>query len=252
MDKEDMNKMPEEAVSAPVAPAVDPEDEEYSRFLQDNLGDEYDAEDDKKNRRGIMDYVNRNKKGTERISSAMKKDPRFAQAFSDMASGKRGAHGALARYFGKDYLTAEEGTPEYEEIMAAEEERLREMEEAAKAREDYEKNYSASMPIIQQFCDEKGYDFDEFRDKIWNMVALPIMEGRYDRTFCELLDKAMNYDKDVQDAMTAGEVKGRNTNINAMRKDKETPSLISNGGAPIKDKPKKQGIGGLIGDATSI
>lgn len=249
MNEEETKQLPEAPVEGAI---VDPEDEEYSQFLRDNLGDEYDETDEKKNRRGLMDYVNRNKKGTERINRSMRKDPRFAQAFSDMSSGKRGAHGALARYFGKDFLTAEEGTPEYDEIMAAEEERLKEMEEAAKARDEYEQNYNQSVPIIQQFCEEKGYDFDEFRDKIWNMIALPIMEGRYDQNFLELLDKAMNYDKDVQDAMAAGEVKGRNTNINAMRKDKQTPTILQTGGTPVKESKKQSKIGGLIGDATSI
>lgn len=234
------------------AAAVDADDEAYATFLRDNLGEAYDEADEKKNRKGLMDYVNRNKEGTARLTEAMKKEPRFAQVLIDIANGKRGAHAALARYFGKDFLTAEEGTPEYDEIMAAEDERLAEMEASAKARDDYKANFEASVPVIEAFCKEKAYDYDDFREKIWNEVALPIMEGRYTREFLELLDKAMSYDKDVKDAFAAGEVKGGNANINGLKRNREVPSVVTGGGAPINSKPKKAKMGGLLGEATSF
>lgn len=228
------------AAEAGAAVRADADEEAYTSFLRENLGDAYDEADEKKNRKGLMDYVNRNKEGTARLTDAMRKEPRFAQALLDVANGKRGAHAALARYFGKDFLTAGEGTPEYDEIMAAEDERLKEMEASAKAKEEYAANYEASIPVIEAFCKEKGYDFDDFRDRIWTEVALPIMEGRYTQEFLTLLDKAMTYDKDVQDAMVAGEVKGRNANINSLRRNREIPAVVTGGGAAIKDEPKKR------------
>lgn len=254
MTKEEKKKQ-EEAVDEASAPApvtaVDADDEEYASFMRDTLGDDYDEADEKKNRKSLMSYVKRSKDGTKRISDTMNKDARFAQAFSDVASGKRGSHGALARYFGKDYLTVEEGTPEYDEVMAAEEERLAEMAEAAKAKEEYKKNFEASLPVIDKFCEAHGYDPEEFRNKIWEEVATPIFEGRYDDKFLTLLDNAMNYDKDVADAMKAGEVKGRNTNINQMRENKgDGLPKIMGGGAPISSAPvRKAKTGGLLGEA---
>lgn len=249
---EEEEKTVEQAPENMEQPAVNDEDMEYSNFLRDTLGEDYDESDEKKNRKGLMDYVTRTKKGTKRISEAMQKDPRFGQALSDVASGRRGAHGALARYFGRDFLTAEEGTPEYDEIVQAEEERLKEMEEAVKSKEEYAKNYEESYPVIEKFCEERGYDVDDFREKIYEKVCVPIFEGRYDEQFLTLLDNAMNYEKDVEDAMKAGEVKGRNMNIQQMRRDKELPTMVQSGGAPINNTPKKPKIGGLIGDATSI
>ena len=165
----------------------------------------------------LMDAYNSNEEQKNRLAEALQEDPRLASLLADIVSKKRTAPGALARYFGKDFLSAEEGSPEYEEIMQAEEERKKETEIASKNAKEYQDNLQKSIPVIEEFCKGKGYPVEDFMDKIWELVISPIQHGIYTRELCEMLDKGFNYDSDVQDAMAAGEVKGRNTNINKMR-----------------------------------
>ena len=185
----------------------------------------------------INDYEQRDAE-KQKLTDAMVNDPRIAQLIADVASGKRGAAGALARYFGKDFLSAEEGTPEYEEIMAAEEERKKDAEAAAESSRKYKENMEASIPVIEDYCKEKGISVDEFMNHAWESVVSPIMQGIYTREICEILDKGFSYDNDVEDAMKAGEVKGRNTNINKMRSSQKSDGMPSGlgSGKPIRSR----------------
>ena len=45
------------------------------------------------------------------------------------------------------------------------------------------------------------------------------MAGRYTLDVCTALDHALTYDRDIEDAFAAGDVKGRNTNIMRMKQD---------------------------------
>lgn len=87
--------------------------------LLSSVIDGYDPSDDEGSAGMLSDYVQRNIDDKKKFSEAIQKDPRLAQVFSDVVAGKRSAGSALARYFGKDMLTAQEGTPEYDEIMQA-------------------------------------------------------------------------------------------------------------------------------------
>ena len=153
------------------------------------------------------------------MAEELQSDPRLAQVLADVVSGKRGAAAALARYFGKDAFDVEEGTPEYEEIMQAEEERKQELEAFNVSKKEYEANLEASMPVIEQWCQKTGVDQEQFMDKIWAEVISPVMAGTYSEAMLELLNNGFNYAQDTQDAMKAGEVKGRNQNINKLREE---------------------------------
>ena len=99
-----------------------------------------------------------------------------------------------------------------------------------------------SAPVIEQFCKKKGYEVDDFLDKVWDWVASPILSGRYTPELLEMMDKAFNYDTDVSDALKAGEVKGRNENVNKMRNDKIGDGLPTGLGTNTKQtkKPKQK------------
>lgn len=180
----------------------------------------YSADDEESSAEMLIEYINGNKEQRKKLAEALQQDPRLAQMLADIVNKKRGAGNAMVRYFGKDLLSAEEGTPEYEDILSAEEERKKEQEAMEASRKEYNDNLEKSMPIVEEWCKEKGYDISEFLDKVWTDVISPIMSGSYSRETCDFLDKGLNYDKDTKDAMAAGVVKGRNENINKLKEER--------------------------------
>ena len=116
----------------------------------------YNADDDESSAEMLMGYINGNKEQRNKLAEALQQDPRLAQMLADIVNKKRGAGNAMARYFGKDLLTAEEGTPEYDDILAAEEERKQEMEAMEASKKEYNDNLEKSMPIVEGWCQEKG------------------------------------------------------------------------------------------------
>lgn len=213
----------------------------FNRRMKEIIPD-YDESDDERSAEMLTTYVNDGESQKERLAEALRQDPRLAQLLSDVVSGKRGAVESLVRVFGKDFLSAEEGTPEYEQIVRAETERKQEQEALENTRAEYESNLESSMPNVEAFCEEKGYSVDEFLGRAWESVIQPILSGTYTREVCEYLDKGFSYDKDTEDALKAGEVKGRNTNIQSMKQDigDSLPKINGSETMPSQRNPPKE------------
>lgn len=175
--------------------------------------------DDYESQEELKSVLQRNIEQNEQLALVLEQDPRLAQLLSDVVHGKRSAHAAMARYYGKSFLDFEEGTPEYEEMLRMDEERRNEAYEISRNRREYEMNLEDSRPIIENFCRERGYEPADFMDMVWEQLVFPILSGKYTAEVCLSLDHALNYDKDVEDAFAAGNVKGRNTNIRRMKEE---------------------------------
>jgi hypothetical protein len=167
----------------------------------------------------LLRHLQMNREQNERLATMLERDPRLAQMLADVIDGKRGAHSAVARYFGRGIMNVDENSPEFEEIMLADEERKNEMMRLANDRREYEANLEAGMPVIETFCKEKGYDPSDFMDNVWERLIFPIMAGKYTDDVCTALDHAITYEQDVEDAFAAGDIKGRNLNIRRMKED---------------------------------
>ncbi len=165
----------------------------------------------------LLQHLRTNREQNERLAGMLERDPRLAQLLTDVVSGKRNAHSAMARYFGTSFMTVDEDSPEFEEIMLADEERKEEMMRLANDRNEYERNLAESVPVIEEFCKGKGYDASDFMDRVWESLVFPILAGKYTNEVCVALDHAVTYEKDVEDAFIAGDIKGRNTNIQRMK-----------------------------------
>lgn len=167
----------------------------------------------------LLRHLQMNREQNERLAAMLERDPRLAQMLVDVIDGKRNAHSAVARYFGRGFMSIDEDSPEFEEIMLADEERKNEVMRLAHDRREYEANLEESMPVIEAFCKERGYDASDFMENVWERLIFPIMAGRYSNDVCVALDHAITYEKDVEDAFAAGDVKGRNANIRRMKED---------------------------------
>lgn len=238
------NEQPENTPPAEEAPK--PTKRQQLNDLLKNTVDGYDPEDEEGSSEKLMGYIGKNNEQAKKLADALSKDPKLAQMLSDIVNGKHNAPGALARYFGKDFLSAEEGTPEYEELAKAEEERKKEVEATEVSKKEYDDNIEKSMPEVEAFCKEKGYSVDEFLGKVWDRLVGPIFSGIYSREICEFIDRAFNYDKDIKDAMEAGEVKGRNSNIQKIKEERGDglPKGIQD--QSISKPPKKKAGNSMI------
>jgi hypothetical protein len=204
--------------TAGAVPGVQASLESFNERLKNFFGGDFDL-NDKLSQDLLMRHLEMNREQNERLVAMLERDPRLAQMLVDVIDGKRNAHSAVARYFGRGFVSADEGTPEFEEMMLADEERKEEIMRLANDRREYEANLEASMPVIESFCKEKGYDPSDFMDDIWEKLVFPIMAGKYTADVCTALDHAITYEKDVEDAFVAGDIKGRNANIRRMKED---------------------------------
>lgn len=180
------------------------------------LGDDFSI-DDRMCQDYLLNHLYQYKKQNEHLINMLESDPRLAQMMLDVIHGKRNATSAVARYFGRSLVELDENSPEYQEMISADEERKMEAARMANDQQEYESNLRESQPVIEAFCQERGYDAAEFMERVWEGIVFPIMAGRYTPEVCTALDHALSYEKDVEDAFAAGNVKGRNTNIMRMK-----------------------------------
>lgn len=222
------------------------EENRYSRLegeLKNFFGEDFDISD-KFSQELLLQYLKVNKEQNDKLTEMLERDPRLAQMLLDVIGGKRNAHSAMARYFGNPFMTLDEDSPEFEEIMKADEERKEEMVRLANDRQEYEKNLTESIPAIEDFCKEKGYDASDFMDKVWELLVFPILAGKYSKDVCVALDHAITYEKDVEDAFVAGDIKGRNTNIQRMKEEygDGLPKGMNSVAPDTEPKPKRNSL----------
>lgn len=177
----------------------------------------------------------------DRMVENISDDPRLAQVLADVVSGNRKPDAALARYFGKNLLTAEEGTPEYDELMAADAEYMNERNEMKTRREEQEAGATAFFDAFEEYLEKQGLDREKYMDAVFREVLEPALDLKVDETLFARLVNAVDYDKDVEDAFKAGEVKGRNTNIHEMKGKigDGLPKAMGSQGVPV-EQPKKK------------
>lgn len=221
------------------APAAMPKEEEVKVILLEvapAMGEEADVVEIAK---AVAERAKKDAEMNQRLMDAFDKEPRLAKVFMDLVNGEKSAAYNFARIFGKDFAAYDEGTPEYEDFMAGENERQAEIAKEEEAKALLDKNLDESEGVIDRYCEANKIDADEFRSKI-DALIMPIMDGIISEETCKALDRAINYEKDTQDAYDAGRVEGRNTNINEMRRDNSDglPKGLSNQSAIAEGKKR--------------
>ena len=149
---------------------------DFNTEMKAIFGDEFDIYD-KMSRDLLLYQLRKNIEQNEQLANALDRDPRMAQMIADVLEGKRNAHSAMARYFGSSLMNVDEDSSEYEEIMNADEERKSEVLRIANDRREYENNLAESVPVIEAFCKEHGYDASDFMDNVWVQHALMGIKG---------------------------------------------------------------------------
>lgn len=202
----------------------------------------YNADDEDSMFDDMLQYRQTNDRSREQMAEALSSDPRLAQVMGDIVGKKRGAGASFARYFGKDLLSAEEGTPEWDELQQAEKERQDEIIASTKRAEEYNRNIEASQPVLEKFAKDKKIDIDDFLEKAYDQIIAPIFQGKYSEEVLNMLNNALNYEKDVQDSFDAGQVAGKNQKIDKMMRSNKgdgMPRLGASAGQAKQPSVKK-------------
>ncbi len=233
--------MPQNGVAEPAMQQSSAgEFQELNEVLRSLFGTGFSIENPE-SQRLLIKHLRDNREQNELLAEALGRDPRMAQMLADVVDGKRNAHSAMARYYGRKFMDFDEGSPEYEEMLMADEERREEVIRLAQDRKEYEENLEASQPVIMDFCKQRGYDPSDFLEAVWERLVLPILSGTYTAEVCGALDNAINYEQDVEDAFAAGDIKGRNTNIQRMKENfgDGMPSGMTSVAPPVTNKPRR-------------
>lgn len=177
----------------------------------------------------------------EQLIEKISDDPRAAQMFADIVGGVRKPGAAIVRYFGKSLTDAEEGTPEYDELVAADLEFENERNEMKTKREQQQASAKEFFDAFENYLEARGLDKEKYMNAVYNDILEPALDLKVDEILFARLVNAVDYDKDVADALAAGEVRGRNMNINEMRGriGDGLPKAMGSQGVPV-EQPKKK------------
>ncbi len=172
------------------------------------------------------------------LMDMMANDPRSA-AF--LASWSKGEHPmtAFVRQFGKDGLEELlENEDKMDEFAKANEEYLERVAQEKQLEEEYQKNIGESIQSIDAMQEQYNLS-DEQVDNALELLLAIIKDGivgKFSTEHLQMAIKTLNYDTDLANARTEGEISGRNAKIEEkLRKPQGgdgTPNLAgSNNGA---------------------
>jgi hypothetical protein len=184
----------------------DEDEEEYSRQAMAML-DEYEG------KAGRYDEM------SEKMSARFNKSPEEAEAFLAYLDGAP-LTSAIRRYMGDEALSMKEGDERWEDYQRAGKEREEQFASNRAALEQFMQNAQDSDVTMSDFITEAGLDEEgaqNFKDLVVS-IANDMSAGKITKETLMLLNRAMNYEKDIEGSREQGRVEGRNEKIEVEKK----------------------------------
>lgn len=177
-----------------------------------------------------------------KIVELLQDNPEFAQVFAAVKDGMP-LRVALARVIDFDAVRPQEDDPDYEAFTKSADEFKKRQADIAAHRKMIEENQSKSKVEIDDFFKGIGADDDEqvgFADFLQGVFD-DVFNGKMGKEVLKKMWQAYKYTEDVEAAQQAGEVAGRNANIEVKReKAKATDGLPEAGGGINVSEPVKK------------
>ncbi|HPS25401.1 MAG TPA: hypothetical protein PLB28_07470 [Bacteroidales bacterium] len=235
---EPLDETPAEPIPAEPEATADPAREQINTIISEFMsGGEPTPENELK----VMQMF---KNLHDKLLVGVENDPAFGEALNDIFQGET-ARVALARAYGPDAFTAEEGDPDYEKMGKAFTDAQGRIAKKKETASMIAKNQEMSVKEITSWMEEKGYDDAGIQARLKKMeeIRQDFLNDKITKQHLELIDKAMDFDQAVSNAEEAGKVAGRNENIVTSRKKEKLatdglPSLTSSGAKAKPSKPK--------------
>ena len=184
----------------------DEDEEEYSRQAMSIL-------DDLEGRAGQYDKM------SEKMSARFNQNPEEAEAFLAYLDGAS-LPSAIRRYMGDEALVMKEGDEGWDEYQKAGKEREEQFASNRAALDQFMQNAQDSDVTMADFIAEAGLDEEgaqNFKDLVVS-IANDMSAGKITKDTLMLLNRAMNYEKDVEGSRDQGRVEGRNEKIEVEKK----------------------------------
>lgn len=181
-------------------PDVQDEDELYRMAMEG-----YDTE---------HEYAKQSRADLQDFAKNINENPQLLAFYQKMQElGADNAEMALLE-LGDDlisFLTGEIDSKVYQERKRRKAEADAESQRAATERQE---KAAAQRAALEAWCESKGYDPDEWRERVMRTLLDPISTFSTETALFETLDNMLNYNDDVEQAR----IQGRNENIVARRK----------------------------------
>lgn len=184
----------------------DEDEEEYSRQVMSML-------DELEGKAGQYDQM------SEKMSARFNKNPEEAEAFLAYLDGTP-LTSAIRRYMGDEALMMKEGDEGWEDYQKAGKEREEQFASNRAALDQFMQNAKDSDVTMADFIKEAELDEEgaqNFKDLVVS-IANDISAGKITKDTLMLLQRATNYDKDIEGAREQGRVEGRNEKIEVEKK----------------------------------
>lgn len=214
-------------------PDLDLEDDEA---VMGAISDDYDQYD-----KDIAGYQEREKA----FSDLFAKDPRSATFLTNWRKGASPAV-ELVRQFGTDIKEAIDDPERLEEMSAANQDFLDRVAKEKELDALFEQNAAESLAMLDQLQAENGLT-DEQVDAAMALLIGIVQDGvlgKFTRETVDMAMKAINHDKDVNDAAHEAEVRGKNAKVEEKLRKPKTgdglPQMAGKNGGGVPQRPKRK------------
>lgn len=191
------------------------------------ISDDYDQYDN-----DLAGYSEREGKFSNMFTS----DPRSARLMMAWKDGDDPAI-ALVRLYGQDIKDAIDDPEKQEAIAEANKEYMERVAQEEQYEKEYSDNLAQSLTELEKAQQELGLSDEQLNQAMeWIIgIAKDAMMGKFTPETIQMAIKAQNYDIDVEEAGTEGEIRGRNHKVReTIRKPQRgdgTPQLDGKNGA---------------------
>lgn len=206
-------------------PDIQDEDELYGKSMEG-----YDTE---------HDYAKRSREELQEFAQDVNNNPQLLAFYQKVQElGADNAEMALAE-LGDDLASLLTGEIDSEVYQERKRRKAETDAESARLTNERNEKSAAQRAALEAWCEQKGYDVEEWRERVMEKLLNPISSFSTDVALFETLDNMLNYDTDVE----AAEVKGRNANITAQRRRQaaQTDGQMNGGSAAAGAQPQKRG-----------
>lgn len=217
-------------------PDVEPQNDDELDDLYNRYADEKESElGDMKDQMSI-------------IEDALNSDEDLRSVISEMLVNKRTFRSAVARVLSQEDLTPVPGDDDFDAVREAYHQRMEEGKKKADDMKMIQQNEEKTYEDFDKFCAEHNLT-EEQMSQLDSQISEVFSNLLYKKVTPEMLMmfyKAMNYDSAIADAEHNGEIKGRNSAIEAKRvsSDKQSagdgiPSIVGGGSKSYDDVEDK-------------
>lgn len=217
MEEKDITKIEETQIETPkrtfksrmkeVYPDVEPQNDDEFDDLYNRYADEKEAEIG-----GMKDQMTI-------IEDALNSDEDLRSVVTEMLVNKRTFRAAVARVLSQEDLTPVPGDDDFDSVREAYNQRMEEGKKRASDMQQIQQNEEQTYADFDKFCQDHNLS-EEQMNQLDAHISETFSNLLYKKVTPEMLDmfyKAMNYDSAVAKAEQDGEIKGRNTAIEAKR-----------------------------------